>query len=320
MARFTQSRVKRRPGFGFTLIELLVVITIIGILIGMLLPAVNSARETARRTECANKIRQMGVAAANYHAAKRRFPPGYLGMNPPAQGPHDQDQWTGVIPHLLPYFENKALGQKIDPTFLRNDISVPPWWNSDNEWAIAQTRLSDLLCPTAPSERPGWGTFILVHTYYDKNTPFWVYINATYFPNGDGGEQLALTDYLGCSGMFGRILQSDSDRYQGVFTDRSQVSLTTIKDGSSKTLLFGEAFGHIDSNAYAVGFSWMGCGAMPVGWGLGDGLWYQFSSKHPGLVMFCMADGSVHALSKEISQDVLNSLSGIADGDNATVP
>lgn len=321
MARSTPSPLAHRliAQRGFTLIELLVVITIIGILIGMLLPAVNSARESARRTDCTNKIRQLGVAAANYHNAKRAFPPGYLGMNPPAQGPHDKDQWTGLIPHLLPFFENKALGQRIDAKFLKPD-PVGPWWDSDNEWAIAQTRLGDLICPSAPDQRPSWGTFILVHTYFDKNTPWWVFINATYFPNGDGGEQLALTDYLGCSGQYGRILQPDADRYQGIFTDHSRVSLSMIKDGASKTLLFGEAFGHIDSGAYAVGYSWMGCGAMPVGWGLGDGQWYQFSSRHAGVVMFCMADGSVHPISKDINQDLLTSLSGITDGDNANVP
>src|SRR5262249_43699035 len=152
---------------GFTLIELLVVITIIGILIGMLLPAVNAARESARRTECTNKIKQVGGAALNYLSAKRTFPPGYLGTIPIGPSAHDKDQWTGFIPHLLPFFENKALAQKIDPKFLRADINLPPWWNSDNEWAIAQTRLNDLICPSAPDQRPSWGTFVLLGTYYD---------------------------------------------------------------------------------------------------------------------------------------------------------
>jgi prepilin-type N-terminal cleavage/methylation domain-containing protein len=312
---------RNRTRGGFTLIELLVVITIIGILIGMLLPAISSTREAARRLECQNKIRQIALAALNYHSSRRSFPPGYMGMKPSAAAPRDKDQWTGLIPFLLPYFENKTLDLRIDSKYRQVDrLGVDPWWNSDSEWTVAQTRLSPLICPSAPDARPSQGTFALLHTYYDPTTPWWVYVSATYFPNGDGGEQLALTNYMGCAGAFGHINQPDADRYQGIFTNRSKVPVSSIKDGTSKTLFFGEVVGHYDSNEYAIGFSWMGCGAMPTGWGLSDGSWYQFASRHAGIVNFCTADGAVHGLAKEISGDVLNSAAGISDGDPATVP
>jgi prepilin-type processing-associated H-X9-DG protein len=64
----------------------------------------------------------------------------------------------------------------------------------------------------------------------------------------------------------------------------------------------------------------MGCGALPVYFGLGDGTWYQFSSLHPGVVPFCYADGSVHLLAKETSLPVLYALGGINEGDPVTTP
>jgi prepilin-type N-terminal cleavage/methylation domain-containing protein/prepilin-type processing-associated H-X9-DG protein len=307
------ARLSRR---GFTLVELLVVIAIIGILMAALLPAIQAAREAARRIDCTNRLKQIGLAAINYESAKHRFPPGYLGMMPPADMPIDQDQWTGVIPHLLPFLEAKSVSDRIQSNYLKVELlGYPPWWTSDNEWAISQTRISDLLCPSAPETIPSGGTYIFMHSYW--SAPFAGYIGY-YFPNGEGGELLARTDYLGSGGQFGKINLSFFDRYQGVFSDRSKAKISSIKDGQSKTLLFGEAFGDIGTitpGEYDLGYSWIGCGMMVTNWGLSDGSWYQFSSRHPGVVGFCFVDGSVHQLQKEISPDVLNALGGIADGD-----
>jgi prepilin-type N-terminal cleavage/methylation domain-containing protein len=140
---------------GFTLVELLVVIAIIGILMAALLPAIQQARESARRIDCSSRIRQIGLAARNYESAMRRFPPGYLGMLPPSDvngaGGFNQ-QWTGVIPHLLPYMEAKTVFTRIQAKLLNVDLKdYPAWWNDDDAWAAAQTRISPLLCPSAPA-------------------------------------------------------------------------------------------------------------------------------------------------------------------------
>lgn len=142
---------RRSP--GFTLVELLVVIAIIGILIALLLPAVQAAREAARRTQCTNNLKQMGVAFHNYHDTHKSYPPSYL-IQPGGGGVHGTPDpltrdagpgwaWGSL---LLPFLEQQPLHDQFDFRL--------PCWDPVNASA-ALTLLDVFLCPTAPgTEKP----------------------------------------------------------------------------------------------------------------------------------------------------------------------
>ncbi len=123
---------------AFTLVELLVVIAIIGILIGLLLPAINSAREAGRRAQCANNCKQLGLACINYNEAKGRFPPGV--MLPKGQNPWDTTTWgANWVIQTLPFTENGPLYKMYDPT---KAISSP------SNLILRSSRIPSMLCPS----------------------------------------------------------------------------------------------------------------------------------------------------------------------------
>jgi prepilin-type N-terminal cleavage/methylation domain-containing protein len=126
---------------GFTLVELLVVIAIIGTLVGLLLPAVQAARETARRSECQNKLRQLGVGLANYESARRQLPNGADGY-----------LWTSgttnasMLVKILPFIEYQDLYQ-------RWDFALPVSSSPNN--AVANTLIPQFFCPTYTGAKQG---------------------------------------------------------------------------------------------------------------------------------------------------------------------
>jgi prepilin-type N-terminal cleavage/methylation domain-containing protein/prepilin-type processing-associated H-X9-DG protein len=137
---------------GFTLIELLIVISIIGMLVGILLPAVQSTREAARRSQCANNMKQIGLALHNFEGAKKVFPPGYItAPNNPAMGPVDPDfndagpGW-GWLALLMPYMEETSIYH-----MLKMNLEC---WDPANAAAVANT-VPSFLCP---SDSPGQNT------------------------------------------------------------------------------------------------------------------------------------------------------------------
>ena len=141
---------------GFTLVELLVVIAIIGLLVALLLPAVQMVRESARRMDCSNRLRQLGLAAHNYHAALQRFPSGYFG--PQGNDPFPPDgpsfgQNLGLIAFLLPYFEEEPLDKEVRRA-TDAALSGPPWWQSPALKTVGGHPLPLLICPSNSSERP----------------------------------------------------------------------------------------------------------------------------------------------------------------------
>jgi prepilin-type N-terminal cleavage/methylation domain-containing protein len=136
------------PRRGFTLIELLVVIAIIAILIGLLVPAVQRVREAANRTQCANNLKQLGLAAQNYHDTHKHLPPG-IGYTPLAAN----GVWGHYFFHLLPYLEQGPLYQRARGPVALTTGPITMYFPGNN--SVYSEPLAVLLCPSDPSVGPG---------------------------------------------------------------------------------------------------------------------------------------------------------------------
>ncbi len=322
---------------GFTLVELLVVIAIIGVLVALLLPAVQAAREAARRTTCANNLRQLGLACLNYESARQHFPPGYLAgrdFNNPgalsdAQGQH---QWTGVFAYLLPYFEAGNVADQFSSTL---DLGVnkrdATYWTNADAWRAAQWRISLLLCPSVPQEPPQGA--ILDQIYGQHIGSKFVLRNGAWPIEAN----LGLSHYLGISGVYGEVGDKVADELVGIFSIRSATTAGKVIDGTSNTLLFGEVPGTLGNSAESTGglgpfdgtihsIAWAGSGTLPVAFGLDAGKqngkpntaasylthWSHYGSVHTGeIVYFCYADGSTRALNRNLEDSVFHAMASI---------
>jgi prepilin-type N-terminal cleavage/methylation domain-containing protein len=298
---------------GFTLLELVVVITIITILSGLLLVSVQRVRAAAARIQCANNLKQLGLACLNYESSHGRLPPGYLGPIPNEQvyGPDvDEIQHAGLLVYLLPYVEQGNIYFQLQIA-LDPQSTGPAWYTNPTNWQLAQTRIKLFECPADNlSDDSLRGTALSFHCFnyaapivpnFDDNTAG----DAVILPPSDP-TILGHTSYAGCAGLAGHGTSQYWSRYEGTFTNRSQVSLSCISDGTSNTLLLGEIDGGREDGQRQYHASWMGIGTVPtwtdLPWGTEDFQFAaQFSSKHVGVVQFCFADGSVHSLRKGTS-------------------
>ena len=349
---------------GFTLVELLVVIAIIGILIALLLPAVQAAREAARRTQCANNLKQIALASHNYHDTRKKFPPGHLGL---ADNLWNAGLWgvqhVGVIPYLLPYMEQNNLYDQIQDTdYLKLDWSLTidgggaygPWWGGAAPPGIynaALTRINSLLCPSTDAYENQAGTGILWQPFRNGGEPN----NPANCPFGDGslvlglfsassfsGQNLGRTNYQPvCGVLSNHPFPNSGEPHQGIYGNRTRNTFGSILDGSSNTLAFGEHVGGYDN--YLAGnlrrnytSSWMGSGPLPAKWGLKNRYpcpidsnasqqpyykrWYNFSSEHPQITQFALADGSVRPISETIDLWPWYYISGMKDQQAQEIP
>lgn len=329
------SQIQRRR--GFTLIELLVVIAIIAILVALLLPAVQQAREAARRTQCKNNLKNVTLAAHNYHDVYNRFPT-------PLQHREGQNTWSrfsdeqhmGIMTLLLPYMEQINLYEAIDcdknlkkrpsthgPGTTENDPLVRNYWALGNTWNAAQTKISSYLCPS-DNHRGDRGAMMNITSYPSGNPATWPWIGGWYFPGA--GDTLGETNYLGCMGATGMSNQSipSSHRwyrgknnwheFRGVFVGgRIKHRFRDILDGTTNTFAFGEVTGTDSFNN-----AWISTSTMPTR-GMStnphDEQWFKFSSKHIGGFQMAMADGSVRFISHNMNGPLFTfNLSGIMDG------
>jgi prepilin-type N-terminal cleavage/methylation domain-containing protein len=329
---------------GFTLVELLVVIAIIGVLVALLLPAVQSAREASRRTACSNNLKQLGLASQVFHDVYGRFPPGHLG--PPAQlietayqGAIQDHQALGSLPYLLPYLEQNALSSLI--TSDMNVDATERWWGEKNSTvAAARTRIKGFICPSsnAHAANTGWVLWSLGIFRDGGSGTGWDTSSPSFGSRPDAAAIIALgrTNYLGSGGYLGNIpnrlvppsdatrlglpTSTQADVFEGVFTTRSKTRIPNVSDGTSNTLLIGEITGgRADPQFPRVNITWMGSGPMLTFRGLSSDkgvnrMWGSFNSEHPNLVQFALTDGSVRGLNVQIEYATYIFLNGIRDG------
>jgi prepilin-type N-terminal cleavage/methylation domain-containing protein/prepilin-type processing-associated H-X9-DG protein len=264
---------------GFTLVELLVVIAIIGILIALLLPAVQAAREAARRAQCTNNLKQLALAVHNYHDTYKTFPSGWVMQD----NGGDLSGW-GFIPLMMPFLEQKTLYDKIDVGTRRifdvgQDTTIDPATGQEF-WMVLQTEIETVMCPSDKTRNPNPARKIF-------------------------GNSVGVSNYGTIRGFFART-GADSDNNNGSMYGNSDVAFRDVTDGTSNTFLIGERQELNDA------FNWPGPGKLGAGTNVTGDVNRKlnhatntngFSSLHPGGANFAMCDGSVAFISETISYD-----------------
>jgi prepilin-type N-terminal cleavage/methylation domain-containing protein len=306
MVRSTRSRA------GFTLVELLVVIAIIGILVALLLPAVQAAREAARRMQCSNNLKQIGLALHNYHDTYKSLAPGYLVKRDPTNLnvclPAENGWAWGAF--ILPFMEQQPLHGQLDVG------------NNSLFGAMSNPTLLALMSQSIPSYRCPSDTAPGLNTANRKKFSPW---------NNAAGLQMATANYVGNNTSWDLEWDGNVDRTQGIFVQDEAVSFRDILDGTSNVIMVGERRWRVKLDngnlqtieaAVTVGVTHnaatcdegdnnrlsavLAMGRPKINRALnnnnGRNRW-GYSSNHPGGAMFVMSDASVQFIPETINGD-----------------
>ena len=222
---------------AFTLVELLVVIAIIGILVAMLLPAVQSAREAARRMQCSNNLKQLGLALHNYHTAHASFPLGYGPMIVPYGSGGSQaldsggGEWAWPT-RLFPYVEQQSLADQVKWT-----VNAAGHFDSAYTQTVGM-QLPVLLCPSDPGSKKPWS---------DSPASSWKMGRMSYAGNFGVGPQEG--EIIAATALATRPAQK---RVRGIFSYNWGISIARIRDGTTNTLAISELIVGVDDTIRGV--------------------------------------------------------------------
>jgi prepilin-type N-terminal cleavage/methylation domain-containing protein/prepilin-type processing-associated H-X9-DG protein len=320
------------PPRGFTLIELLVVISIIAILIALLLPAVQSAREASRRAQCTNNLKQLALALHNYESANGCFPMGSV-LNISTL---TSNQWVGLGDYVTSHSIFVAILPQLENAALYNAVNFSVNIHLSPNMTVQQTQTSTLLCP---SDSRAWQV---------DHPDDWV----SDFPTNL--LRVAHTSYAACTGTWFHLARNPSAtpsqsilsaQDNGIFYVHSATRIAHVTDGTSNTFLLGERRLPEGSPQDWMWWydSWLGSslfntqapmnpwrlvsqpagGSTPFGSDFQD---YAFidsaSSRHPGGANFAMADGSVRFVKETIQSWPVDSFGNptMVNGGNGQYP
>lgn len=336
-----------RPRAGFTLIELLVVIAIIGVLIGLLLPAVQKVREAANRARCQNNLKQIGLALHSYHDAHQQFPYGGSGDEDyrwTLTGANTGASWNNWRVLILPFLEQDNLYRSIQTGMAgQTDFiadATPAWKAAFRALPAQNTILPIYQCPSDPQ----------ANKIHSVGGVYWA------VSPGAANQPAAIASYFGCAGPMavqgfcgfcsastgvpcpcyntesGLGSQVTPNGGRGIFSMRkTYVTIASIIDGTSNTLCVGEEQARMVGSTYGGGLSWVHRDWMEpyamtsTVWGINgatdaqlnaNGYYAQgFGSAHPGGANFVMADGSTRFIARNVDIGQFNRLGTKADGE-----
>jgi prepilin-type N-terminal cleavage/methylation domain-containing protein/prepilin-type processing-associated H-X9-DG protein len=301
---------------GFTLVELLVVIAIIGVLVAILLPAVQAAREASRRTQCRNNLHQIGIALHNYHDTYLMFPPGWIGVTsyqPDVNGVGGL-AWSSLI---LPQLEQVAasIQSKGGGKLPALDFKLPI---TDPADAIVQPLILPIYrCPSDTG--PGTVSVALNPPQTNPNLPM-TFATSNYI--GSFGS----TDYHTCSS---NAVGVDCPG-NGVFFLNSRTTIGDVRDGTTYTMMAGERRGNITATPQILGM-WLGAppgGVESIGRVLGASdqppndpteHFQAYSSMHSKGINILLCDGSVQFVSDNVDLKLWQGTATIRKQDDSLV-
>jgi prepilin-type N-terminal cleavage/methylation domain-containing protein/prepilin-type processing-associated H-X9-DG protein len=326
------SLLRRRERGGFTLIELLVVISIIAVLVGLLLPAVQKVREAAARAKCQNNMHQLAIAVLAYETTNSRLPPGSEGtVAAKGQGASGFVDGTNWLVYILPQMEQLALSGQYSYAFSWNNVSA-----TNANFAVGTQTVPSYFCPSGAKETSGAPGGAETVNGVPSNTTHYYAVMGPGQPNPPFIYNVMFAGTNAAAGRDGMLNYVDST----IPPIAARVDMTDILDGASNTMMLGELSYVLPPGATVSPYrSWIrgnnvggsssgSAAAKNVSFGINSTFWQggsnfndiSFGSNHPQGANFAFGDGSVRYINQNIDNFTYLALASKASREVAPLP